>query len=498
MEIFAYCPRGYEGELIRVEVDLRRGIPGIDLVGLPDSAVRESRERVRAAIRNAGFQVPRQRVLLNLSPAGIRKAGAGYDLALASAILGASGQVDGLAEERTLVLGELSLSGSVLPVAGMEAAVQTAAEVGISRFLVPKSADIGRVPSGKVRRIGHLREFLDPDFRFVEPLGKTSAKAPVLPAIASHLNDLQWMPGLSRLALAVSMVGGHHLFLVGPPGTGKSSFLRVLQDFRPPLLSNHEAELRRIRAQFAGGAWTSDGTCPVRRPHSTTSFEGMFGGGRNLQPGEVSAAHGGFLVLDEIQEFGSKTLAGLRIPMEEGSVGISRAHISTRYPCEFTLWAAANLCPCGSRGRPGEICLCDPRQIHRYWSVLGAALGDRFDIRLLLPHQDSADLPGWLSDLPDLSARVVRARARLNSGPRAGASPGLPGRWKGVDLARQADGDRRASGKGFRDWCAVRRLAYTISLLDDAGGLREEHIDLAARLRTPVDERGYLRDFVGA
>ncbi len=490
MEIYSFCPLGYHGTLVKIEVELRRGIPGIDIVGLPDSAVKESRERVRAALRHGGFAVPKHRILINLSPAGIRKAGAGYDLALAIAILVSSGQLPWELDEPLLVVGELSLSGAVRSVRGLPAAIDLAAEQGITRCIIPaEQPEIFRSNRFWMLTLDHLKGLNTQVLRFMSTPGHPEQKPSG--AIPEHIMRLE---PLQRLAYGVSLAGGHHALLLGPPGTGKTTFLRMAWDYRPGMLEHHSRESQRIGATaFSENPPDQPGN-PVRWPSASSSYEGIFGGGRWIQPGEVSMSHGGILVMDELMDFGPKILGGLRIPMEQDTIQVSRADSLTRYPCEFTLWAAANLCPCGARGRETDICLCDSRSIQRYWSTLGAALYDRFDMRILFPgyHTEDIEVPSWLENPQSMETAVQRARDHQQRGIFTQGVACLHGRLAGTEFLTTSQGSR-----GYREYTAIERLSLTLAVMENRRHVLPEDIVLARILREPPGLDIWMGELVG-
>ena len=409
--VYGHAPFGVDGDLVAVEVDLRRGIPGVDIVGLPDDAVRESRERVRVAIRNSGFQFPRDRVLVNLSPAGVRKVGAAYDLPLALAILVASGQVPA-PRVPVMACGELNLAGAVHPVAGTLTAVTAGAEAGHSWFLVPSGNRLEAEALGVGVVIG-----VDSLTGAVAAMARATAAAPAPPGDGGsdgaaqgpspwrgemgEITDIRGQSVLKR-ALAVTAAGGHHLLVFGPPGSGKTMAGQRLAGLLPALPRQEALAVTQIHS-VAGSLPADAGLLrwpPFRAPHHSASPEGIVGGGRLLRPGEVSLAHHGVLLLDEAPEFSRPLLQSLREPLETGFVNVVRAGRTAHFPSAFQLVMTANPCPCGNLGRRHAACICSTAEVKHYWKRLGGALLDRIDIRVPVSDAPPAEMLGGSGEAP--------------------------------------------------------------------------------------------------
>ena len=394
MNIVSFSPFGYEGNIVSVEVDLRRGIPAVDLVGLADNAVKEARERMRSAIINSGFDFPKERVLISLSPADLKKEGAGFDLAIALAVM-INPINENLFDKTVLVMGELELSGNLRPVRGIHAAVSTAVSLGIKTCIVcsENAPEASGIKGMKVLSCNNLKEAYDSitsltedseEIEVNEKKQKKNNSVEFLPVdLSQDFSLIKGLPFLVR-GLQIAASGGHNLLAYGPPGCGKTLALQRFSSLLPCLETEESLSVTRIYS-LAGLLPPKSSLVkkrPFRIPHQSASLEGMIGGGINCRPGEISLAHNGVLFLDEAAEFRTSVLQSLRVPIESGKVTLSRAGRHTVFPAEFQLLIATNPCPCGNFGSDTKICVCSAHSVEQYWKKFSGPLLDRMDIRV--------------------------------------------------------------------------------------------------------------------
>ncbi len=412
--VHASCLVGLTPHPVEVEVHLGGGLPGLDLVGLPEAAVRESRVRVRAALAQVGFALPPKHVILNLAPADLKKRGASFDLAIAVALLVAGGAVAPNLLDTTLFVGELSLSGELRGVRGVLPLLEGARRIGLTRAVVPAACAVEAswVRSLDVRVARSLAEVVEM-LAGVRELPR--ARAAEDPAIASieagpDLADVHGQP-IARRALEVAAAGGHALLLVGPPGAGKTMLARRLPGILPPPTPVERIEIASI-ASAAGLPVT--GERPFRAPHHTASTAAIVGGGDPVRPGEVTLAHGGVLFLDELPELARASIEALRTTMELGIAAVARVNERVVMPARPLLVAAMNPCPCGYAGDRTRECTCPPSRIDAYRARISGPIVDRFDMHVVLPKVSVASIGGGPSGEPSAAvrARVVAARER--------------------------------------------------------------------------------------
>ncbi len=512
MQIYSFSPFGYEGALVAVEVDLRRGIPAVDIVGLADGAVKESRERMQAAIRNSNFEFPTERVLISLSPADLKKEGAGFDLPIAMGVLCAHAQANGEKDfitEPILIMGELELSGNIRPVKGIHAAVATAAASGIMHCIVPaQNADEAREVSGV---LVYGANTLENAFRAMKDRSFYESRNPAReknlpPSSCVEVDGVYFteispgyefaeLKGQAQLvrSLQIAAAGGHNLIALGAPGCGKTMAIQKFPAINPVLTLEEAQSVTRIWS-LAGLIKPSQPLVripPFRIPHQTASIEGICGGGVNCRPGEISLAHNGVLFLDEAAEFKTSVLQMLRVPLENGSITLSRAGRSTNYPANFQLLMAVNPCPCGNFGSKTKICLCSAKLVEQYWKKFSAPLLDRIDLRVFVENncdsQQVEERPGFTTttEIRQGIARAIKIQRKRQGIKNAKLSPREIADFCKIDQETQSLLDKAVARYGFspRAIASCLKVSRTIADMEGENFISPKHMSEAINLR---------------
>ncbi|MBE6361242.1 MAG: ATP-binding protein [Treponema bryantii] len=414
MQILTFSPFGYEGSLVTVETELRRGIPAVDIVGLADGSVKESRERIRAAIANSGLEFPPERVLISLSPADLKKEGSGFNLPVALSVLAETNK-ESYPSEKVFVMGELLLAGNIENVRGIEAGIETAINEGVNYFIVPKDVDYDFPENCKVLKVSNLSEAVEKsksieNFISIKQKEKHDDLNIVFPEVdEDNQIDQEFLDKHSEIvkAIEIAVAGKHNLLLTGAPGCGKTMITLKLIPALTPYLTEKEAKIVNRIESLAGLPINNELKAPFRMPHQTASLEGMCGGGVNCRPGEISLATNGTLFLDETAEFRTSVLQILRVPLESKYITLSRAGRSTVYPAKFQLVMATNPSADGNFLVEDRICLSSAKSIEQYWKKFSAPLLDRVEIKKFMDNKQEEN--GVADSIEEIKNKIATA-----------------------------------------------------------------------------------------
>lgn len=500
--VLSAAVQGIDAYIVKVEVHLDSTLPAYTTVGLPDIAVKESRERVSAAIKNSGFLFPPKRITVNLAPAYIKKEGASFDLPVAIGLLCATGQVNQARLEKIVILGELALDGSLRPIRGALPITAALPKSEVDGLIVPEAnaAEAAMVEGVNVYPVRSLRETaafingeinIDPVVVDLEKIFSVASK--------SHLDfsDVKGQEQAKR-AIEVAAAGGHNVIMVGPPGSGKTMLAKRMPTILPNLSYDEAIETTKIYS-VAGILPPNQpllATRPFRSPHHTVSDAGLIGGGQIPRPGEVSLAHKGILFLDELPEFHKNALEVLRQPIEDGSVTITRAKISLTYPADFILVAAMNPCPCGYYTHPTRECRCSPTQVQQYHNRISGPLLDRIDIHIEAPAVEYKELAKLEDAEPSskIHARVVETRRiqteRFKNNRRMSVNADIGPKEIKKYCRISEDGEKllkaamESMGLSARGYDRILKVSRTIADLDGGIDIRPEHLAEAIQYRS--------------
>lgn len=502
MKVFTNSNFGYEGVLVQCDVDIRHGIPAVDIVGLADERVKEFRIRMKSAIENSGFKFPMERVLVSLGPADLYKEDARYELPTALAVLDADNQRGDFQDDiKVFVAGGLQLSGQIEPVSAVFQGLSLAKEYGICYAVLPEGNKTETVPFGmKV----HYTDCLSDAYDAIRSIGTDKEKNYFKEGVKLDEEDRITFSdskdgesfdsikghGFAKYAIAAAVAGKHNIMVTGKPGCGKTSLLRCMPWIMPNLLNDELQQVERIYS--AAGLTGKDGMSrqrPFRTPHQTATIEGMIGGGRNLRPGEASLAHNGVLFLDEAAEFRTSVLQMLRVPLESRSISLSRAGRSTVYPADIQLAMAANPCPCGNFGDKDRICLCSAKAIEMYWKKISAPLMDRVEIRVGMANEDK--------NFPDITQEKLREKVKRawEAQLKRGVFNGRLGlKLEDMGLSEEAKNVLEGIIETNQDEWNARRianfkcLAQTVADMEGHEKIMKDDLEMALRLNTGLDD----------